>query len=283
MTVLARMDLPGGPRWAVADDPAVDRYALLPPDWSLADLARTGLPPPGPHLGRDGTPLAAPLDRQPVWAAGVTFERSRDARNRESHGTDVYDRVFRAERPELFLKASPGECRGPAQPVTVRADSGWNVPEPELGVLAGPDGTVLGYFLGNDMSSRDIEGENPLYLPQAKIWHGSCAVGPVIRLADDPDEWRQWTITLTITRGGKQLCREGVRLAEMRRTPAQLLDWLLRGVRSEVGVALLTGTSIVPDDSLSVLPGDVVTIACDELGRLVNPVAELEEPADDPS
>jgi len=220
----------------------------------------------------DGAPLLAPVGAQPVWAAGVTFRRSRDARLEESRGLDAYDRVYHAERPELFLKALPGTARGPGQPVAVRADSHWDVPEPELVVVADRRGEIVAYTIGNDVSSRSIEGENPLYLPQAKLYRGSCALGPCLVPVGEAPEPAGMEIGLAITRDGVELYRDTCAVADMRRGLPELVDWLWRGQDLPVGAVLLTGTSIVPPPELSLRPGDQVTISITGLGALHNPV-----------
>lgn len=220
----------------------------------------------------EGLAVLAPVGGQPVWAAGVTFLRSRDARLEESRGLDAYDKVYAAERPELFLKALPGTARGPGQPIGVRADSEWDVPEPELAVVADRRGEIVAYTIGDDVSSRSIEGENPLYLPQAKLYAGSCAVGPCllpVREAPDPAAME---ITLTIERDSDELFADACAVADMKRSLAELVDWLWRGQDLPLGAVLLTGTSIVPPPELTLRPGDRVTVAVTGLGRLANPV-----------
>jgi 2-dehydro-3-deoxy-D-arabinonate dehydratase len=236
----------------------------------LADLPGAG-PVPEPYH------VLVPLDLQPVWAAGVTFERSRVARKEESAagGGDVYDRVYEAERPELFVKAMPGAARGTGEPVAVRADSAWNVPEPELALVCDHAGRIAGYALGNDMSSRSIEGENPLYLPQAKVYVDSCALGPCLVPAGSAPELSGITIGLDIVREGVSVYADAVPVAKIRRTPAELAAWLFRAQRFPIGVALLTGTSIVPDPDFTLRPGDQVTITATGLGVLTNPVYEV--------
>ncbi|MFL6076305.1 MAG: fumarylacetoacetate hydrolase family protein [Mycobacteriales bacterium] len=239
---------------------------------SLADLP--DLPAVGPVPERYH--VLVPLDRQPVWAAGVTFERSRAARKEESAaGGDVYDQVYEAERPELFVKAMPGAARGTGEPVAVRADSAWNVPEPELVLVCDHAGRIAGYALGNDMSSRSIEGENPLYLPQAKVYVDSCALGPCLVPAGAAPELSGITIGLDIVREGVSVYADAVPVAKIRRTPAELAAWLFRAQRFPAGVALLTGTSIVPDPDFTLRPGDQVTITATGLGVLTNPVYEV--------
>jgi 2-dehydro-3-deoxy-D-arabinonate dehydratase len=224
----------------------------------------------------DGAPVLAPLGRQPVWAAGVTFRRSLDARLEESGGLDAYDKVYLADRPELFLKALPGTARGPGQPIAVRADSKWDVPEPELVVVADRRGEIVAYTIGNDVSSRSIEGENPLYLPQAKLYHGSCAVGPCLVPVDEAPACDGMEIALEIGRDGGRLYRDTCAVADMRRTLPELIDWLWRGQDLPLGAVLLTGTSIVPPPELTLKPGDEVAISITGLGTLRNHVEVLD-------
>jgi 2-dehydro-3-deoxy-D-arabinonate dehydratase len=227
---------------------------------------------PGHGAVREGAALLAPLGGQPVWAAGVTFRRSLDARLLESGGLDAYDKVYLAERPELFLKALPGTARGPGQPIGVRADSDWDVPEPELVVVADRRGGIVAYTIGNDVSSRSIEGENPLYLPQAKLYQGSCALGPCLVPVAEAPEPAGMLITLAIAREGTELFRDSCGVADMHRGLPELVDWLGRAQDLPLGAALLTGTSIVPPPELTLRPGDQVTISITGLGELRNPV-----------
>jgi 2-dehydro-3-deoxy-D-arabinonate dehydratase len=220
----------------------------------------------------DGAVAVAPVGAQPVWAAGVTFRRSRDARLEESGGLDAYDKVYLAERPELFVKALPGTAPGPGQPIAVRADSHWNVPEPELVVVADRRGEIVAYTIGNDVSSRSIEGENPLYLPQAKLYRGSCALGPCLVPVDEAPDPAGMEIALAITRDDIALYRNTCAIADMKRGLPELVDWLWRGQDLPLGAVLLTGTSIVPPPELSLQPGDQVTISITGLGALNNPV-----------
>jgi 2-dehydro-3-deoxy-D-arabinonate dehydratase len=228
----------------------------------------------GPAAGvvPEDAPLLAPVGGQPVWAAGVTFARSRDARLEESHGLDAYDKVYLAERPELFLKALPGTARGPGEPIGVRADSSWDVPEPELAVVADRGGGIVAYAIGNDVSSRSIEGENPLYLPQAKLYRGSCALGPCLVPVAEAPEPAAMRITLAIQRDGAELFRDACSVGDMKRTLPELVDWLWRGQELPLGALLLSGTSIVPPPELTLRPGDQVAIAITGLGELRNPV-----------
>jgi 2-dehydro-3-deoxy-D-arabinonate dehydratase len=217
--------------------------------------------------------LLAPVDpRQEVWAAGVTYESSKLARMAESkEAGDFYGRVYLAQRPELFFKALGERVVGPDAQVRIRADSFWNVPEPELAVVMAATGRVLGFTVGNDMSSRDIEGENPLYLPQAKVYRGSCALGPVIVPAESVDP-QNLTISLSIVRDGHAVFEQSTSTARMRRTVAEIVPWLFRENDFPHGVVLLTGTGIVPGDDFTLQLTDVVTIGIEGIGTLRNVV-----------
>lgn len=220
--------------------------------------------------------LLAPVEPPEVWCAGVTYERSRDARIEES-GSDVYARVYDAERPELFLKDAA--CRrtvGPGERVGVRADSGWNVPEPEIGLVLGPGGAIAGYTIGNDVSSRDIEGANPLYLPQAKVYAGGCALGPAVYVPEGPPP--VFAIRMRITGAdGEELFAGETSTARMRRGFEELVGWLLRDNPVPPGSVLLTGTGLVPPDDFTLAPGHRVEIAVPEIGTLVNTVSVATE------
>jgi 2-dehydro-3-deoxy-D-arabinonate dehydratase len=220
----------------------------------------------------DGAQPLAPAGGQPIWAAGVTFLRSRDARLEESRGLDAYDKVYLAERPELFLKALPGTARGPGQPIGVRADSDWDVPEPELAVVADRRGRIVGYTIGDDVSSRSIEGENPLYLPQAKLYRGSCGLGPCLVPVAEAPAPEDMEIALAIERDGAELFSDRCPVADMKRSLPELVDWLWRGQDLPLGAVLLTGTAIVPPPELTLRPGDRVRISITGLGELTNPV-----------
>ena len=215
--------------------------------------------------------LVRPIDPPEVWCAGVTYERSRDARIEES-GSDVYALVYDADRPELFLKDA--ECRrtvGPNAPVAIRSDSAWNVPEPEIGVVLGHDLEIVGYTIGNDVSPRDIEGANPLYLPRAKVFAAACALGPAVYVPDDWDA--PLSIELTIRgAGGAELFSGRTSTAKMKRTFPDLVSWLVRDNPVPAGSVLLTGTGLVPPDDFTLLPGHVVEIHVPEIGTLTNPV-----------
>ncbi len=218
--------------------------------------------------------LLAPVDRQEVWAAGVTYKRSKIAREEESAGAaQFYDKVYSAARPELFLKATPERLSHPGGPVRVRRDSKWSVPEPELTLVVSPDLRIVGYTVGNDVSSRDIEGENPLYLPQAKIYTGSCAIGPWVTLAAHAPKIAEAEIRLTIRRGGAVAFDGSTAVSQMARTPEDLVKWLGTENAFPHGVLLLTGTGIVPPDEFTLSPGDEVDISITGLGTLSNPVA----------
>ncbi|HET6576075.1 MAG TPA: fumarylacetoacetate hydrolase family protein [Fimbriiglobus sp.] len=217
--------------------------------------------------------LLPPVDRQEVWAAGVTYQRSKVAREEESAGAaQFYDKVYTADRPELFLKATADRVVGPDGPIRVRRDSKWSVPEPELTLIVSPDLRTVGYTVGNDVSARDIEGENPLYLPQAKVYHRSCAVGPVVTLARALPPPGEVTIRLVIHRGGRVAFDGSTPLTAMARTLDGLVDWLGRENQFPNGVLLMTGTGIVPPDDFCLTVGDVVEITITGIGTLSNPV-----------
>jgi 2-dehydro-3-deoxy-D-arabinonate dehydratase len=230
---------------------------------------------PGEPVPADARVLA-PVGGQPVWAAGVTFARSLDARLEESSGLDAYDKVYLAERPELFLKALPGTARGPGRPIGVRGDSAWDVPEPELAVVADRRGEIVAYTIGDDVSSRSIEGENPLYLPQAKLYAGSCALGPCLVPVGEAPEPAAMEIALSIERDGAEVFADRCSVADMKRTLTELVDWLWRGQDLPLGAVLLCGTSIVPPPELTLRPGDRVTISVTGLGSLANPVERVD-------
>jgi 2-dehydro-3-deoxy-D-arabinonate dehydratase len=214
----------------------------------------------------------APIGGQEVWAAGVTYLRSKVARMEESSdagGGSFYDRVYSADRPELFFKATPHRVVGPGGRVRLRADSKWNVPEPELALLISPGGRIIGYTVGNDMSSRDIEGENPLYLPQAKVYDGSCALGPAVLVAEEPLP-KTTEIRLEILRGGGRAFAGTTALSQMKRGLPELADWLFRDNSFPSGCYLLTGTGIVPPDSFTLQTGDEVRITIEPIGTLSN-------------
>jgi 2-dehydro-3-deoxy-D-arabinonate dehydratase len=230
-------------------------------------------------LEREGW-LLTPFDAPEVWAAGVTFERSRVARDHETSlaagdaGT-FYDWVYTAERPEIFFKATAARVVGPGRPIGVRHDSRWSVPEPELCVVVDADGVPLGYIVGNDVSSRDIEGQNPLYLPQAKIFRGACALGPVLVPAEALPDPYALTIRMTIHRGGRTAFEGEVPVSNLKRRIEDLIDWLCRDNVILPGTVLMTGVGIVPPDDYSLEDGDRVDIEIGPLGTLRNPVVRL--------
>lgn len=233
-----------------------------------------------PCSAPDPGSVLAPLAAQEVWAAGVTYYRSRTARMEESQtagGGSFYDRVYSADRPELFFKSSPHRVVGNGSAVRIRRDSKWNVPEPELTLVLTPAAKLIGYTIGNDMSSRDIEGENPLYLPQAKVYDRSCALGPGILVTQAPliPETR---IEMQIFRDGKICFSDETTLAQMKRTPSVLIEYLFRDNSFPNGCFLLTGTGIVPPDNFTLQPHDRIRISIDGIGSLENPVEDLAQP-----
>lgn len=216
--------------------------------------------------------IEAPIGNQEVWAAGVTYFRSRDARMEESKsagGGDFYQRVYEAARPELFFKATPHRVVGPDDAVALRDDAAWSVPEPELTLLITPSGKITGYTIGNDMSSRDIEGENPLYLPQAKVYDRSCALGPSILVTEEPLP-PSTAIRLDIVRGELGEFSGSTTLESLKRTPEELVRYLYRNNRFPAGCFLLTGTGIVPPDSFTLHKGDQIRISITGIGTLIN-------------
>jgi 2-dehydro-3-deoxy-D-arabinonate dehydratase len=225
-----------------------------------------------PAKSFDPANILPPILNQEVWAAGVTYYRSRSARIEESKdvgGGDFYDRVYSAERPELFFKATGRRVVGHNGSVAIRTDANWSVPEPELTLLLNPSGKLLGYTIGNDMSSRDIEGTNPLYLPQAKIYDGSCALGPCVLLPSEPLD-KATNIKLEILREGERAFVGSTTLSELKREPDQLVQYLFRDNSFPEGVFLMTGTGIVPVDNFTLARGDVIRITIDEIGTLEN-------------
>ncbi|GAB3547433.1 fumarylacetoacetate hydrolase family protein [Spirosoma fluminis] len=219
--------------------------------------------------------LQAPIGRQEVWASGVTYLRSRNARMEESKksgGDNFYDRVYDAERPELFFKATPERVVAPGAAVRIRQDSTWNVPEPELTLLITSSGRIVGYTCGNDMSSRSIEGENPLYLPQAKTYDGSAALGPCLYVPEAPIS-PDTQIQLEISRDGEAAFTQSIAISQMKRQHTELVSFLFRECSFPNGCYLMTGTGIVPPDDFTLQSGDVVRITIDRIGTLENPVA----------
>jgi 2-dehydro-3-deoxy-D-arabinonate dehydratase len=219
------------------------------------------------------TPLAAPE----IWCAGVTYERSRDARVEESAVKDVYTMVYDAPRPELFMKdAGMRRTVAPGRPIGIRDDSAWSVPEPEIGVVLGTNSRIAGYTIGNDVSSRDIEGANPLYLPQAKIYAGACSFGPAVFVPESDEPTFQLTLRVT-DEWGRIVFEGGTSTTRMRRSFDELVKWLLVDNPVPPGSILLTGTGLVPPDDFTLLPGHFVEIHVPEIGTLVNPVVRASE------
>jgi len=224
--------------------------------------------------------LLAPVQSQEVWAAGVTYYRSRTARMAESKevgGGTFYDKVYEAERPELFFKSAPHRVASPGGPVRIRADSFWNVPEPELTLAVSSSGKIFGFTIGNDMSSRDIEGENPLYLPQAKVYDLSAALGPCLVVTDELPH-PGTVISIIIRRGGEALFEGETTIGQIKRPLPSLPEWLFRDHSFPNGCYLMTGTGVVPPDDFSLLPGDEIRITIEPVGTLVNTVTQHRQP-----
>jgi len=233
----------------------------------LADQTRVSMP-----IGN--LELLPPVDKHEVWAAGVTYLRSKKARMEESEtGASLYDKVYEAPRPELFFKALPEKVVGHRAPVGIRKDAKWNVPEPELALVLNSKGKIVGYTIGNDMSSRDIEGENALYLPQAKVYKHSCALGPFITLGATEEMARTWAIHLKIERNHQPIFQGDTAVSQIKRPLAELAQYLFRSQDFPHGAILLTGTGIIPPDNFSLAEGDRVSIDITGIGTLTNPVA----------
>jgi len=240
------------------------------PVTQLQQAARRGLP----QLNLSEVRFCAPVEQQEVWAAGVTYLRSKTARMEESDfSATAYDRVYSAERPELFFKSLAEKVVPTNEPVGIRRDARWNVPEPELALVFNSRGRIVGHTIGNDMSSRDIEGENLLYLPQAKTYHRSCALGPWIYLGASEAEAREWKIRVAILRNGQPAFAGETSVAQIKRSFEELAGFLFRSQVFPHGVVLLTGTGLVPPDGFTLQAGDVVEIEISGLGVLRNPVA----------
>jgi 2-dehydro-3-deoxy-D-arabinonate dehydratase len=236
----------------------------------LVRLSRAGLA----EFSLDSVRLLTPVENQEVWAAGVTYLRSKEARMLESEfSATAYDRVYDAVRPEIFFKSLPEKVVSPGDSVGIREDARWNVPEPELALVVNPAGKIVGFTIGNDMSSRDIEGENMLYLPQAKIYTGSCAVGPWIAVGLTEEDARQWSIHLEIRRDGKMVFTGETRVDKIKRRFDELVGYLFRSQKFPNGAVLLTGAGVVPPDSFTLAAGDTVHITISGIGTLENPVA----------
>jgi 2-dehydro-3-deoxy-D-arabinonate dehydratase len=266
-----RVDVDGAPRVGRLEDG--DTVELLDHDDPLAAIRGEGTVTSNVSLA-DLT-LLSPIDAPEVWCAGVTYERSRDARleEAETDARDVYALVYDADRPELFLKdAAMRRTTGPGGAIGVRSDSRWMVPEPELGVVIGEGGRPVAVTIGNDVSSRDIEGANPLYIPQAKIFAGACALGPALAVPDDWDA--AFDIRMRITdAAGAELFAGETSTARMKRSPRELAAWAMRDNPIPPGSVLLTGTGLVPPDDYTLAPGHIVSIEIPGIGVLVNAVA----------
>jgi 2-dehydro-3-deoxy-D-arabinonate dehydratase len=235
----------------------------------LARARRAGLP----EWPLDQVRLLTPVESQEIWAAGVTYLRSKQARMEESDfSARAYDHVYEAARPEIFFKAVPEKVVSPGDAVGIRRDARWNVPEPELTLVVNSSRSIVGFTIGNDMSSRDIEGENLLYLPQAKIYAGSCAIGPWVVVGADEQDARQWTIQLEIDRDGETVFAGDTRVDRIKRTFTELVDYLLRSQVFPRGAMLLTGAGIVPPDAFTLAEGDRVRITISGIGVLENTV-----------
>jgi 2-dehydro-3-deoxy-D-arabinonate dehydratase len=264
-----------------------DCYQLAEAEWDVLinradhEVVLTSMTRRAQHLPRFSpeAEALAPIGNQEVWAAGVTYYRSRTARMEESKsagGGDFYDRVYAADRPELFFKSTPSRVSGPNQPVRIRRDSKWNVPEPELALVVNSLGQIIGYTIGNDMSSRDIEGENPLYLPQAKVYSQSCGLGPAILIRSEPLP-PETEIHLEILRSHATVFHGQTKLSELKRTPQELVDYLFRDNVFPYGCFLLTGTGIVPPDEFTLAVEDEIRITIEPIGTLVNHVTQAQD------
>jgi 2-dehydro-3-deoxy-D-arabinonate dehydratase len=236
------------------------------------ELTRTATPGLGEFDTHEGTDR--PLTPREVWAAGVTYEISEQAREDESTLPEMYQRVYEAERPEIFFKATPSRTVGPGEAIGVRGDSDWNVPEPELGIVLYRE-EVIGFTIGNDVSSRDIEGENPLYLPQAKVYDRCCALGPCVASAETVGDPHDLTLSMRIQRDGESLYDEETTTANLARSVDELVSYYTRHNTVPQVSVLLTGTSLVPDDEFTLEPGDLVAIDIENVGTLRNPVQEV--------
>lgn len=276
MALLVRTTGPEG-QWQLRDGgsavvvPPLRDLLALPLDEARATLEQVQRTGP---VADGGAPLIAPVDTQEVWAAGVTYQRSRDGRAEESGHADVYDLVYEADRPELFFKATAARVVGPGAEVGIRVDSGWDVPEPEVGLVLNSRGELFGYVPGDDVSSRTIEGENPLYLPQAKVYAKSCSLGPgVVPVWDAPQG--PLDVGVTIRRRGGAVYEDKTSTASMARSFPELIQWLFAGLDFPDGVVLLTGTGLVPPAEITLQEGDVVTVLVGGVGELVNPVIRV--------
>lgn len=250
---------------------------------TLADLLAADSPakiagslkPMGSRISMADAHWLPPIDHQEVWAAGVTYKRSQTARMEESEAAaSCYDRVYASPRPELFFKATPNRCSGHMAPLRIRKDASWNVPEPELTLVLSPKLDLVGYTIGNDMSSRDIEGDNPLYLPQAKVYNQCCGLGPCITLADAMPSRPDIKIALRIERGGHSVFEQATSADQMARSFEGLIEWLGRDNSFPNGAFLLTGTGVVPDSAFTLAPRDRVAITISGIGTLINDIVQ---------
>lgn len=261
---LSRHPADHGPRW-FANSSAIEEGVNLGAMLGMTKPELLDLVARAAEYGHNQPGLLKPIDSGiEIWAAGVTYLRSRDERQAESTVADVYGRVYDADRPELFFKATAARAVGSGGKIRVRKDSAWNVPEPELTLVINSAGEIVGYTAGNDVSSRSIEGENPLYLPQAKCYDGSCAIGPTIVLAE-PHEMVDLHITCEVRRNGVAIFREEASTAQMKRTLTDLVAYLFRESSFPRGVFLMTGTPIVPSPDFTLQPGDRVFVQVGEL------------------
>lgn len=256
-------------------DLAVGRFRSLASLLAASDVAAAAaaLPATGEYVTLGDARLLPPIDTQEVWAAGVTYKRSQTARMEESEAAaSCYDRVYQSPRPEIFFKATPHRVRGHGDALRIREDSEWNVPEPELTLVLSPLLKIVGFTIGNDMSSRDIEGDNPLYLPQAKMYDQCCGLGPWITLAASMPAREEIEIDLKIVRQGNTVFDQSTRVSEMARTFEDLVSWLGRDNSFPTGAFLLTGTGIVPNSDFTLEPQDLVHIAITGIGTLSNTI-----------
>jgi 2-dehydro-3-deoxy-D-arabinonate dehydratase len=283
-------------RFKTADSGEAIRLGLIEGDDRILDLSSAGVDsltslletedvlqtlreksgPPLPSHPLAAVQLVCPVEHREVWAAGVTYLRSKKARMDESDfSATAYDRVYDAPRPELFFKSLPEKVVGPGEPVGIRRDARWNVPEPELALVLNSRGRIVGYTIGNDMSSRDIEGENLLYLPQAKTYDRSCAAGPVLIVGSSESEAREWTIRLEIVRQGRAVFSGETSVGQIKRSFEELAGYLFRSQKFPFGAILLTGTGVVPGDDFTLQPEDRIRIDISGIGRLENPVISV--------
>lgn len=283
MNVTKFIDGSGIARVAIVQDNELVPVQLTSPFGSLSGLLAAENPiqaisslKTDPSIPIDDTiRWLPPIDTQEVWAAGVTYKRSQTARMEESEAAaSCYDRVYQADRPEIFFKATPHRVSGHGQPLRIRTDATWNVPEPEVTLVLSPAMKIVGLTVGNDMSSRDIEGENPLYLPQAKCYSQCAGLGPWITLFDKLPPNDQIGIDLKIDRGGQIVFDQQTSAGEMARTFDDLVQWLARDNTFPSGAFLMTGTGIVPTTEFTLAPGDIVNITIDGIGTLSNEIVQ---------